>query len=138
MNGAAVAGVSPRSPGVDRRTAVRLVILIGVVSLLSDMTYEGARSIHGSYLAVLGATGLVVGVVAGAGEPIGYALNLLAVPALAPKLARACAAARGHRHGAVESIMRTALAEMTPIARCGTGFGLLTRCWAPPGSPAAR
>lgn len=63
MNGAAAAAVTGKAGGVDRRTAVRLVILIGVVSLLSDMTYEGARSITGSYLAILGATGPVVGVV---------------------------------------------------------------------------
>ena len=44
---------------------MRLVVLVGVVSLLADMTYEGARSINGSYLAILGATGVVVGLVAG-------------------------------------------------------------------------
>lgn len=58
-----------------RRTALRLVLLLGVVSLFSDMTYEGARSISGPYLAILGATGTAVGVVAGAGELIGYALR---------------------------------------------------------------
>ena len=40
------------------------------------MTYEGARSITGPYLAVLGASGAVVGFVAGFGELIGYALRL--------------------------------------------------------------
>jgi MFS family permease len=47
-----------------------------VVSLFGDMTYEGARSIMGPYLAVLGASGAVVGFVAGFGEFIGYALRL--------------------------------------------------------------
>jgi MFS family permease len=49
---------------------------LGVVSLFADMTYEGARSITGPYLAVLGASGVVVGLVAGSGELIGYALRL--------------------------------------------------------------
>jgi MFS family permease len=59
----------------DGRTALRLVVILGVVSLFADMTYEGARSINGPYLAILGATGTVVGIVAGAGELIGYALR---------------------------------------------------------------
>jgi MFS family permease len=46
------------------------------VSLLSDATYEGARSITGPYLAVLGATGTTVGLVAGLGEWLGYGLRL--------------------------------------------------------------
>ena len=58
-------------------TAIRFVILLGVVSLFADMTYEGARSIAGPFLAVLGASGFVVGVVAGFGELIGYGLRLV-------------------------------------------------------------
>ena len=57
--------------------AFRFVILIGVVSLFADMTYEGARSITGPYLAVLGASATVVGIVAGGGEFLGYALRLV-------------------------------------------------------------
>ncbi|MFQ5570597.1 MAG: MFS transporter [Rhodothermales bacterium] len=53
------------------------VVLMGVVSLLADFTYEGARSITGPYLALLGASGAVVGFVAGVGEFIGYGLRLL-------------------------------------------------------------
>jgi MFS family permease len=53
------------------------VILLGVVSLFSDVTYEGARSLNGQFLGYLGATAAVVGVVAGLGELIGYALRLL-------------------------------------------------------------
>jgi MFS family permease len=54
------------------------VILLGLVSLFADVTYEGARSITGPYLAVLGASATVVGVVAGFGELIGYVLRLVA------------------------------------------------------------
>lgn len=53
------------------------IVLFGVVSLLADMVYEGARSIIGPYLATLGASATVVGVVAGAGEFIGYALRVV-------------------------------------------------------------
>jgi MFS family permease len=57
--------------------AWRFIILVGVVSLFSDMTYEGARSISGPFLGSLQASALVVGVVAGLGEFIGYSLRLV-------------------------------------------------------------
>lgn len=41
------------------------------------MTYEGARSITGQYMAVLGASGAIVGVVSGLGELIGYGFRLV-------------------------------------------------------------
>ncbi|NMM25440.1 MAG: MFS transporter [Phycicoccus sp.] len=53
------------------------VLLFGLVSLFADMVYEGARSIIGPYLATLGASATVVGVVAGAGEFIGYGLRVV-------------------------------------------------------------
>jgi MFS family permease len=67
-----------RSAGLTRGTAMTFVILLGLVSLFADMTYEGARSITGPYLAVLGASATLVGVVAGFGELIGYVLRLVA------------------------------------------------------------
>src|SRR2546430_14143785 len=66
------------SVGLTRGAAMTFVILLGMVSLFADMTYEGARSITGPYLAVLGASATVVGVVAGFGELIGYVLRLAA------------------------------------------------------------
>jgi len=59
------------------RSALRFVVLLGVVSLFADMTYEGARSITGPYLLTFGVSAVVVGVVSGAGELIGYALRLV-------------------------------------------------------------
>lgn len=53
------------------------VLSFGLVSLLADMVYEGARSIIGPYLATLGASATIVGVVAGAGEFIGYGLRVV-------------------------------------------------------------
>jgi MFS family permease len=50
--------------------------MIGVVSFFADFTYEGARSITGPFLAILGASGTVVGFVAGFGELLGYGLRL--------------------------------------------------------------
>ncbi|MGA8277326.1 MAG: MFS transporter [Rhodanobacteraceae bacterium] len=95
------------APRNSARTALQFVVLIGIVSLFADMTYEGSRSITGPFLGTLGATGAIVATVAGAGELLGYllrlgtgvladrtgrywaitiagyAINLLAVPALA-------------------------------------------------------
>jgi len=62
---------------ISAPTATKFVVLIGVVSLFSDLTYEGARSVTGPFLAVLGASATVVGIVAGLGELVGYALRLL-------------------------------------------------------------
>lgn len=59
-----------------KKTALHFVVLLGIVSLFADMTYEGARSITGQYLALLGATGVIVGFVAGFGELIGYGFRL--------------------------------------------------------------
>ena len=96
-------------------TGWRTVLWLGVVSLLVDMVYEGARSITGPFLASLGASALTVGLVTGAGEAaalgfrlfsgpradrsgrywrwmvVGYALTAVCVPlmALAPALGAA-------------------------------------------------
>ncbi|MGA9851668.1 MAG: MFS transporter [Gammaproteobacteria bacterium] len=59
-----------------RGIALRFVIRIGIVSLFADLTYEGGRSIIGPYLAVLGAGPVFVGIVAGLGEFLGYAVRL--------------------------------------------------------------
>lgn len=61
----------------SKSAAFKFVILLGIVSLCADATYEGARSINGQFLGSLGATGTVVGLVAGFGELIAYGLRLL-------------------------------------------------------------
>ncbi len=43
-----------------------------MVSLFADMSYEGAKSISGSYLKTLGANAATVALVSGFGEFIGY------------------------------------------------------------------
>jgi MFS family permease len=71
---------TPAAPAGDakaRRHALRFVVLIGVLSLFADFAYEGARSVLGPFLATLGASAAVVGVVTGFGELAGYGLRLV-------------------------------------------------------------
>jgi MFS family permease len=88
-------------------SAFRFVLTMGIVNLFADMTYEGGASINGPFLGTLGASAAAISIIAGAGEflgyslrsvsgyiadrtgkhwPVtfvGYAINLLAVPAMA-------------------------------------------------------
>ena len=61
-------------------TPWRVVAWFGVVSLAADMVYEGARSVTGPYLASLGASALVVGLVTGAGEAAALGFRLFSGP----------------------------------------------------------
>ncbi len=74
------AGPPPASPEPDSRlkAARRFIVIMGVVSLFGDFCYEGARSIGGPYLRLLGASAAAVGFIAGLGEFIGYGLRYLA------------------------------------------------------------
>src|SRR5438093_605960 len=89
------------------RSALQFVVIIGIANFFADFTYEGARAIVGPFLGSLGASAAIVGFVAGFGELmgyglrsvsgyfadkshrhwtfafVGYAINMLAVPALA-------------------------------------------------------
>jgi len=58
-----------------KKKSMIFIVLIGVVSLFSDMTYEGARSISGQYLEILGANAALVGFIGGLGELLGYAIR---------------------------------------------------------------
>lgn len=53
------------------------IVLFGIVSLFSDMTHEGASSIRGAYLALLGASAGTIGFVSGLGELIGYSMRYM-------------------------------------------------------------
>ncbi|HUK48381.1 MAG TPA: MFS transporter [Terriglobales bacterium] len=63
-----------------KNRALKFVLLIGVVSFFADFVYEGARSVNGPYLAVLGASATLVGIIAGLGELLGYGLRLVSGP----------------------------------------------------------
>ena len=57
--------------------AMAFITLMGIVSLFSDMTHEGARSVLGEYLNLAGASAATIGFVSGVGELCGYSLRLL-------------------------------------------------------------
>lgn len=61
----------------SRKTTVLFIVLIGIVSLFSDMVYEGARSIAGPFLEILHANAFIVSFFTGLGELLGYALRLV-------------------------------------------------------------
>ncbi|GBD85320.1 major Facilitator Superfamily protein [bacterium BMS3Abin02] len=61
-----------------RSRALRIVLAFGVVSLLADVVYEGARSVLGPFLATLGATAATVALISGIGEFVGYGLRAVA------------------------------------------------------------
>ncbi len=63
--------------GFDKRSALFFIVSFGAVSFFADMAYEGMRAITGPYLALLGASGAAVGLIAGTGELAGYLLRLL-------------------------------------------------------------
>jgi MFS family permease len=126
---------------------MRFVVGFGVVALLGDFVYEGARSVVGPYLATLGASAAVVGVVTGAGEAValvlrlasgplsdrtrrpwpitiaGYAITMVAVPLLAATqlLWQAVLAVVGERFG--KAVRSPAKATMLAAASAGIGRG---------------
>lgn len=60
-----------------KKKAFLFIMLLGIISFFSDFTHEGARSIYGSYLGLIGASALVISFTAGLGEFIGQALRLV-------------------------------------------------------------
>ncbi len=57
------------------RLAFRFVLVIGIVNFFADMTYQGARSVVGPFLGSLWASAAIVGSVARFGELVGYGLR---------------------------------------------------------------
>jgi MFS family permease len=60
-----------------KSAALRFVVTMGIVNLFADVTYEGGGSINGQFLGMLGASAAAIGIIAGAGEFLGYALRLV-------------------------------------------------------------
>ena len=60
-----------------KKAAFSFILLMGIVSLFSDMTHEGAASIMGAYLSLAGASAAAIGFVSGLGEFIGYSLRII-------------------------------------------------------------
>ncbi|MFA6889750.1 MAG: MFS transporter [Bacilli bacterium] len=59
-----------------KRNALIFLILLGFISMLSDFTHEGARSIYGPYLSIIGVSAFLVSLTAGLGEFIGQSLRI--------------------------------------------------------------
>ena len=64
------------APSETARRARTFIVVMGLVAMFGDMTYEGARGIVGPYLAVLGASAVTIGFAAGFGELLGYGLRV--------------------------------------------------------------
>lgn len=58
--------------------AFQFVLMMGLVNLFGDMTYEGGASINGQFLGELGASAAAISMIAGAGEFLGYSLRSVA------------------------------------------------------------
>lgn len=58
--------------------AFQFVLIVGVVNLFGDMTYEGGGSINGPFLGTLGASAAAISIIAGLGEFFGYSLRSVA------------------------------------------------------------
>jgi MFS family permease len=61
---------------MERKKAFQIIIIFGLVSLFGDIIYEGARSVNGPFLNVLGASAAAVGLISGIGEFLGYVIRL--------------------------------------------------------------
>lgn len=57
--------------------AIIVIILFGMISMLGDILYEGARSANSQYFNLIGINAAQVGLVFGIGEFLGYGLRLL-------------------------------------------------------------
>jgi len=59
-----------------KKQAFQLIFLLGIISLLGDIIYEGARGVSGQYLQILGVKAATVGFIVGLGELLGYLFRL--------------------------------------------------------------
>src|SRR5438552_10150664 len=58
--------------------AFTFVLIMGLVNLFGDVTYEGGGSINGQFLGTLGASAAAISIIAGLGEFLGYSLRSVA------------------------------------------------------------
>ncbi|HEX5180935.1 MAG TPA: MFS transporter [Gemmatimonadaceae bacterium] len=56
-------------------SAFAFVVVMGIVNLFADITYEGGGSINGPFMGSLGAGAAAISIVAGLGEFLGYSLR---------------------------------------------------------------
>lgn len=67
----------PDQTTTPRQNAMKIILILGIVSLLGDIVSNGARSVTGPYLLTLGGSAAIVGLVAGLGDFTGYGLRAL-------------------------------------------------------------
>jgi MFS family permease len=60
-----------------KKQAFIFLLLIGIISMFSDFTHEGARSIYGPFLGLIGVSAFMIAFTAGLGEFIGQALRIV-------------------------------------------------------------
>lgn len=60
-----------------KKRAFLFIVLLGIISFFSDFTHEGARSIYGQYLSMIGVSAFLISTTAGLGEFIGQALRIV-------------------------------------------------------------
>ncbi len=60
-----------------RKNVYEAILLFGIVSLMGDVIYEGSRGVVPDYLKFLGASAMIVGLISGLGEFLGYAMRIL-------------------------------------------------------------
>lgn len=72
-----IQGKKPIEAINKKKLAIQFILLFGVISAFGDITYEGAQSVYGPYLGYLGASASTIGIVAGIGGFLGYALRLV-------------------------------------------------------------
>lgn len=65
------------SKPIGVKAAYLAILLLGIVSLMGDVVYEGSRGVIPDYFNFLGAPALVVGLIVGLGEFMGYAMRLV-------------------------------------------------------------
>nr|WP_298665841.1 MFS transporter [uncultured Methanofollis sp.] len=67
----------PDQTTAPQQNAMKIILILGIVSLLGDIVSNGARSVTGPYLLTLGGSAAIVGLVAGLGDFTGYGLRVL-------------------------------------------------------------
>lgn len=60
-----------------KKLVLTFIAVLGVISFFSDFTHEGARSIYGQYLKIIGVSAFLISFTSGLGEFIGQALRIV-------------------------------------------------------------
>jgi len=67
-----------RARRATENSAFRFILTLGFVNLFADITYEGGAALNGPFLGSLSATAASISIIAGLGEFLGYAVRSVA------------------------------------------------------------